>query len=216
MHRFDDELYFTAAAACFVRGHLADAPTDASDEQVCSFGVDRGLDLHKFKRTMGLPRVSRVLGAIEQFRPTSLLDVGSGRGAFLWPLLDRFPELEVTATDVDPIRARDLQAVARGGMAKLCARAIDVAEMERDTAFDVVTVLEVLEHVEDPAPVARACVDLAGRAVIASTPSQPDDNPGHVRLFTQESLRGLLLEAGAARVSLDQVRGHHVAIATLP
>jgi SAM-dependent methyltransferase len=215
MHRFDDELYFTSAAACFVRGYLLDAPIDASDDRVCTLGADRGLDLHKFKRTMGLPRVNRVLGALEQLRPVTLLDVGSGRGAFLWPLLDRFPDLCVTAIDPDPIRARDLRAVAKGGMDRLRALEGDAAAMETGERFDVVTVLEVLEHVDDPVSLARACVGRAGRAVIVSVPSQPDHNPGHVRLFTLDSLRGLLLDAGARRVSVDQVRGHHIAIATV-
>ena len=45
----------------------------------------------------------------------------SGRGAFLWPLLDEFPHLLVTAIDEDPIRARDIQAVRLGGIAVLAS-----------------------------------------------------------------------------------------------
>lgn len=39
-----------------------------------------------------------------------LLDVGSGRGTFPWPLLDDFSDLTVTAIDEDLIRSRDFQA----------------------------------------------------------------------------------------------------------
>jgi hypothetical protein len=62
-----------------------------------------------------LPRVRRALGMLKGLRPKSLLDVGRGRGVFLWPLLEQFPELEVTAIDTSVVRAHDLDAVARGG-----------------------------------------------------------------------------------------------------
>ena len=43
--------------------------------------------------------------------------------------------------------------------------------------------------------------------------SKPDDNPEHVQLFTGETLKTLLIEAGAAGVSIDYVLGHIIAVA---
>jgi hypothetical protein len=51
--------------------------------------------------------------------------------------------------------------------------------------------------------------------VIASVPSKPDDNPEHVQLFTGETLKNLLMEAGAARVGIDYVLGHIIAVARM-
>lgn len=44
-----------------------------------------------FKRTAALPRVRKVLGILHGLGPESVLDVGSGRGVFLCPLLDGIP-----------------------------------------------------------------------------------------------------------------------------
>ncbi|MCC6225878.1 MAG: class I SAM-dependent methyltransferase [Microthrixaceae bacterium] len=214
----DPDRYFVELAACAVRGARADLPAGFDDAQVCAWAVDAGMRLHRFKRKLPLPRVERVLGALAQLRPTSLLDIGSGRGTFLWPLLDRFDDLPVTAIESDDERARQLAAVANGGLDRLEVLHADAASLaglfEPVRKWDVATVLEVLEHVEDPTPVAAAVVGRAARAVIASVPSTPDDNPGHVRLFTQDALRSLLLDAGASRVSITQVPNHLVAVAT--
>src|SRR5687768_10010364 len=104
---------YEALAAAFVRGSRPDAPA-LPDDALLAWGRAEGLRLHKFKETT-LPRVDRVLGWLRGLQPASLLDVGSGRGAFLWPLLAAFPELPVTAVDPHPVRARDLRAVSAGG-----------------------------------------------------------------------------------------------------
>src|SRR5690349_19042826 len=107
-----DTPYYTSLAAAYVRGRLGGAtpaalPADllnaplenlsgAQLDAVLAAGQSAGLRLHRFKRTMELPRVRKTLGALRGLLPASLLDVGSGRGAFLWPLLDAFPALPVT------------------------------------------------------------------------------------------------------------------------
>ena len=68
---------------------------------------------------MDLPRVKAVLGILHALAPKRLLDIGTGRGVFLWPLLDAFPDLHVTAIEPDLRRARHLVAVSRGGIDRL-------------------------------------------------------------------------------------------------
>jgi 2-polyprenyl-3-methyl-5-hydroxy-6-metoxy-1,4-benzoquinol methylase len=77
--------------------------------------------------------------------------------------------------------------------------------------WDVVTVLEVFEHMADPAAAARRLVRAAGRFLVATVPSHPDDNPEHLRLYTGQSLTGLLLGAGAREVRVEHVLNHLVA-----
>lgn len=91
------ERYFADFVAAFVRGRLG-SPGLPTDELIAR-GPERGLRLHRFKRKE-LPRVRRVIGILKGLAPCDLLDVGSGRGTFLWPLLDALPDLPVTAVDV--------------------------------------------------------------------------------------------------------------------
>jgi len=209
-----DDVYYNRLAVAYVRGMLPDAVGD--DATLIKAGRAAGLKLHRFKRTAELPRVRAVIGMLRGLAPDSLLDVGSGRGVSLWPLLDCFPDMAVTAIDHDPTRIDHIAAVRRGGVTSLSGQAMDAAAMDfADGAFDGVTLLEVLEHVADPLAVAKQAVRVARRFVIASVPSKEDDNPGHIRLFDAGSLSALFSAAGARRVSVDYVINHMVCLASL-
>ena len=207
----DDASHYRALAACYARGALG--RLDLDDDAALAAGVAAGLRLHRFKRTAGLPRVRAVLGALRGLAPATLCDVGSGRGAFLWPMLDELPGVAVIAIDVLAHRVADLAATARGGVDRLAAVRTDLARAGlTDGCADVVTVLEVLEHVADPARAAAEALRLARRAVVVTVPSVPDDNPEHLRLFDKASLTALFADAGARRIQVDGVRGHLVAV----
>ncbi len=53
---------------------------------------------------------------------------------------------------------------------------------------------------------------MARRFVVASVPSQPDNNPEHWRLFTSDSLASLSMDAGAEPVQIEHVRGYRAAV----
>src|SRR5262245_36818188 len=97
-------LYLRLAAA-YVRGRLKLAETEV--EALLRIGREEGLRLHRFKRSTILPRVAKVLGILRGIGPADLLDIGSGRGVFLWPLLEAFPSLPVTALDRLEYRVAD-------------------------------------------------------------------------------------------------------------
>ena len=196
------------------------APLETLDDEslhaLIRLGREQGLRLHRFKRSMGLPRVFKVLGILKGLKPADLLDIGSGRGAFLWPLLDAFPELPVTTLDRLDFRAADIAAVQAGGVSSLTSILGDVTELKLDQdSFDVVTILEVLEHVPDPSRALREVCRVARRFVVLSVPSAPDDNPEHIHLFTASALVAPLQAAGAVRVTCEHVRGHLIAVAKL-
>lgn len=206
----DPARYHVDLALAFIRGRLErDAPPDA----LVADARANELPLHKFKIKDGPPRVTRVLQELRGLRPSSLLDVGSGRGAFLWPLLGAFPELSVTAIDRLSHRVRDIEAVRAGGVARLAGVEGDVGALPFDDGgFDVVTLLEVLEHLEEPERAAREVLRVGRRCIIASVPSHEDDNPEHLRLFSRASLEALFADAGAESVRIFYVRNHMIAV----
>lgn len=209
------ERYFPELAAAFVRGHRPDAPALPPDELV-AWGIGEGLRLHKFKRNAELPRVRRVLSMLRGLlqEDGTLVDIGSGRGTFLWPLLAAFPSLRVTAVELEAGRVRDLLAVRRGGIDRLEVVHADACALPLpDRSAEVVTMLEVLEHLREPERAARRILAVARQAVIVSVPSKEDDNPEHLQLFTQRSLQALLEAAGAKRVRIEHVLNHMIALA---
>ncbi|HEY7347779.1 MAG TPA: class I SAM-dependent methyltransferase [Ktedonobacterales bacterium] len=224
--------YYSRLAAAFVRGKLLHTPlaeqhrplfaqplNDLSDEaleQVIQFGISQGLRLHRFKRTMELPRVRKALGVLKGLQPCNLLDIGSGRGAFLWPLLTEFPDLPVTALDLLDYRVADMQAVHAGGMTQLTALKMDVTSLAfADRSFDVVTMLEVLEHIPDTTKALAEVCRVASRCLICSIPSKEDHNPEHIHLFDERTLRALLTEQGALHVNVSYVLNHILIVAKM-
>jgi ubiquinone/menaquinone biosynthesis C-methylase UbiE len=214
---------YTRLAAAYVRGKLGrflEPALDVLDEEaldeIIRLGRAEGLRLHRFKRTMRLPRVAKVLGILRGLGPPSLLDIGSGRGAFLWPLLDAFPELPVTALDRLEHRVADILAVEAGGVSTVTAFLGDATAMAfEDDSFDVVTLLEVLEHIPDTSRALAEVCRVARRFVVLSVPSAADNNPEHIHLFSAAKLETLLRSAGAARVTFDSVHGHLLAVAKM-
>ena len=210
--RMTDESHYLALAAAYARGSLQ--RPELTDDQAIAAAAGAGLRLHRYKRTGALPRVRRVIGALRGLAASRLLDVGSGRGAFLWPLLDEMAEADVTAIDLLAHRVADIECVRRGGIARVRAVQMDACALAlADDAVDAVTLLEVLEHMPDPGAAIREAVRVAAIAVVASVPSHADNNPEHIHLFDAKALETLFRAAGSRRVSIDHVLGHIVCVA---
>ena len=59
--------------------------------QLIQFRRERGLKLHRFNKTIGLPRVSKVIGYLHAFYPQTLLDIGTDEVCYCGPLWRHFP-----------------------------------------------------------------------------------------------------------------------------
>ena len=212
-------------ACAYVRGHalrtgtpalpdlLLQKPlaelTDAERAQVIDAGRQAELKLYRFKNHEDLPRVRKALGFLRGAFPENLLDVGSGRGVFLFPFLHEFPGVPVTLVDILPHRVEALSDIHLGGVDALTALQQDITVWNMpDGSFDVVTLLEVLEHIPDVESAVRAAVRLARRYVVVTVPSKPDDNPEHIHLLTKEVLTDLFARAGCENLRFDGVNGH--------
>ena len=224
------EQYEQRFAAAYVRGHakrggagllpdaLLEKPLSAlKDEEpaaIIQAGIDAGLRMYHFKKKEPLPRVKAVIGMLKGLQPENLLDVGSGRGVFLLPFLKEFPQVPVTSVDLLPHRVEMLQCLGSGGIENLTALRRDICAWEAGAdAFDVVTMLEVLEHIPDVGGAVSAAVRLAKRFVVVSVPSRPDDNPEHIHLLTKDKLTRLFTDAGCGRPRFSGVNGHLIMVA---
>ena len=233
-----DERYIKAMALAAVRGHIIrtkaagfgeilDKPlcelTEADEAALLAYARENDVKLYPFKRADRLlPRVQRVMGILKGLYFESLLDVGSGRGAFLIPFMDAFPSVKVTSVDLLEKRFGLLHDVAVGGVKSLTPLFGDFTEMTLPPrSFDVVTVLEVLEHIPEVEAAVLRALSAAKSHVIVTVPSEKDDNPEHIHLLTEDRLRTLFASAAEKlsinppRLTFSHVPSHLVMIATL-
>ncbi len=226
-----DEMYKELAAAA-VRGYAArhglplsaswaEKPLDALTEDELAALLDQGsawgVKLYRFKRGHEtLPRVRQILGFLRGIQPESLLDVGSGRGVFLFPFLDGFPGVSVTCLDLLDYRVSFLEDIRRGGVERLTAMQADICACPvPEKSADVVTMLEVLEHVPDVQAAVTAAVRIARRYVAVTAPSKEDDNPEHIHLLTKPLLTEIFRNAGCERLHFGGVPGHLILTAAV-
>ncbi len=191
--------------------------TDSECEAILGAARERGVKIHYFKRSdRMLPRVHRVMGFLKSISFESLLDVGSGRGAFLFPFLDTFSWVETYAVDILPHRIEMLSDIERGGVGRLHVMQADICACPMaERSVDVVTLLEVLEHIPNVEAAVRSAVRIARQYVVVTVPSKEDDNPEHIHLLTHERLTALFSACGVTRLSFDAVPGHLFMIAKI-
>lgn len=159
-------------------------------EKLIEIANIQNIDFHNFKNSK-LPRVEKVLGTLKGIRPPSILDIGFGRGKFLYPLLEEFGNVNITAIEKNP------KSIEEARVLQPSYTNLNVVESDLfknnwfDKSFHTVTALEVMEHIEDTEKFLDECVRLAYEWLILSVPSKEDDNPEHIHLFTENKINDL-------------------------
>lgn len=204
-------------AVRLVRLDPADDCPEELLEQIVTAGTAAGLKMYPFKiSTQHLRRTRRVLGFLHSISLTTMLDVGSGRGVFLIPFMKEFPHVRVTGLDLLEKQVTFLNELADGGFPQLHAQMADICTQSfSENSFDVVTMLEVLEHIPEVEKAVAAAVRIARQYVVVTVPSKPDNNPDHIHLLTKEKLSRLFEEAGCTKLHFDGVEGHLFMVAAL-
>lgn len=171
------------------------------------------LKTYYFKEKEVLARVKFVLGFFRAINPNSILDVGSGRGVFLFPFLCEFPSSNVTSIDILERRVELLNYIRLGGVANLNPIVCDLIDYKTDELYDCVTLLEVLEHIPDVKKAIKNAINLSKKYIIITVPSKEDDNPEHIHLLTKEILTKYFNECGVTNLKFSGVNGHLCLIA---
>ena len=128
---------------------------------------------------------------------------------FLIPFMKEFPWVKMTSLDLLEKRVTFLNELAEGGFGQLHAEQKDICQQPYpDHSFDVVTLLEVLEHIPEAEKAVAAAVRMAKQYVVVTVPSKPDNNPEHIHLLTKARLTEMFGAAGCTRLHFDGVEGH--------
>ncbi len=166
-----------------------------------------------------LPRVVKVLGILKNIMPKTILDVGSGRGRLLWPMVYNLPDTTFMCTDKHKWRCDIINAVHNGGVERIKAITSGMCPCDlSNNSVEVTVASEVIEHVKDPRFVLDEIFRVTKNFIIITVPSKPDKNPDHLHFFTSNDFEKLINSAEqftgkiARRVTFDYVPKHMIVI----
>ncbi len=112
-----------------------------------------------------------MLQLIETVKPRSILDVGCGEGYMLAAIADAGFDAELSGLDLNPAAIADART-RLGKRARLEVR--DARELaDLGEKFDLVMMLEVLEHLDEPAAMLPLLGRLSSAHVLLSVPWEP-------------------------------------------
>jgi SAM-dependent methyltransferase len=143
--------------------------------------------------------------------PESVLDVGCGEGVLTYRWAQRLGDAPVVGLDLDdPKLRREWEARQRDNL-RFGTMPPDRLPCS-DDEFDLVTAIEVLEHVPDPEQTVSEMARVARRHLLVSVPREPlwrglnmargaylrdlGNTPGHVNHFSKRGFAALLARHG--------------------
>lgn len=149
--------------------------------------------------------LERVVALTVAQRPRRVVDLGCGEGLVAARVLEAAPAVAYRGIELDPAAAAAARTNAPGGE----IREGDIRSVPADPGWaDVSLCLEVLEHLDDPAPAVRRVAEWTGGVAIVSVPWEPffrggnllrgkylgrlGNHPEHVQQFSPRSFRRLL------------------------
>lgn len=163
-----------------------------SEDALLSLAGPKKMDVHFLKR-LNNPRMTRSIGMVLNNWPSSLLDIGSGKGYMVWALLEAMSDLQITVCELLPERANRIRTVCE------CSRLTNVTVEScngeslpfKENTYEMVTLFEVLEHTKHPERMLSEAARVASKSIAFSMPCKPDNNKEHIHFFDRERIKQL-------------------------
>ena len=220
----DYELLKYAYVKGYILNNSIESYYDIANKKLCDLTIvdkailekvitEYNLKTYYFKEKEILARVKIVLGFFKGIIPNHILDVGSGRGVFLFPFLMEFNFCKVTSLDILERRVELLNNIKLGGVSNLNPINADIVNFKSEELYDCVTLLEVLEHIPDVFSAIKNAISLSKEYIIVTVPSKKDNNPEHIHFLTKDILSKYFNECGVYNLKFSGVNGHLVLIA---
>ena len=185
--------------------------------EACMLGMPNK-DYKKYfkKHDRELPRIIKVLGILKSICPKEVLDIGSGRGRSLWPMLYCLKETKFLCLEKSVRYVQVINAVHNGGIKRVSAIRKEIGEFENTKQYEVITALEVMEHIHNSQLAMDNIIKLCGEYFIASVPSKPDNNPDHIHFFSEKDFEEMIKSSvdknnrEIKKLSFDYVLNHMI------
>ena len=156
-----------------------------------------------------------LFGMIELVSPSTMLDIGCGEGYTLRRLKDKYPQINIEGTDIEP----EIIEIAKEENPDIKFKVESAYSIDKPVmSFDLVTVLEVLEHLEYPDKAIAEAKRLTNKHCIFSVPYEPywrilnilrlkyisdlGNTPGHINHWGRDEF-GKLLSKHFINVELE-------------
>jgi SAM-dependent methyltransferase len=127
----------------------------------------------------------------------SLLDAGCGTGVLLQKIHSKYPQARLTGFEYSPEGLN----FARKRLPNSEFMTVDLSKQSLGRKFDLITCIDVLEHISDDQAALRNLLDMTAKYLILSVPLGPlfkveAERLGHVHGYSRKELEDKIQKAG--------------------
>lgn len=152
-----------------------------------------GYKIRPFKIS-NIKRVEKTINILNGLEYNTHLDVGSGRGNFIFPYVEDIVNKDISLTIVEQLEK--YCDILKSGLeyCNIDSKIINANFLyfSEDTKYDIITLLEVLEHIPEWELALNKAIQLSSRYIVISVPSKEDSNPEHLHLITPTKVESFL------------------------
>lgn len=138
-----------------------------------------------------------IFSLLNGLKVDSVLDAGCGTGVLLQQILEKYPDIKLSGSEYS---SQGIE-FARQRLPQAEFYSLDLERQNLHRQFDLVTCIDVLEHINDDRAALKNLLAMTRKFLILSVPLGPlfkveADRMGHVHGYSRGELEGKLREAG--------------------